>query len=81
MKLEKLHVPVGGRRFRPSLEGFIELLRQEKLLPKVKSGWRKVLEDTRGDWEARQVRAAVRRSPDHAADQLRQMGYRVGEVN
>jgi hypothetical protein len=75
--LEKFHVPVGGRRFRPSLEDFIEFLHAEKLLPTLHHGWREVLAETRGDWLRRQLQAAVRNDPDIAAEQLVSMGYEV----
>lgn len=75
--LHKLHIPLGDRRFRPSLEDFIEFLVQEQLVINLHSGWRNVLESSRGDWIGRQVRAAVRRHPDTAARQLERMGYKV----
>lgn len=62
--LEKIHFPVGGRRFRPSLEDFIEFLYYEGLLPGTHEGWRDVLQESRGDYLALQLRAAVRRFPD-----------------
>lgn len=72
----ELHLPVGGRRFRPTLEDFIELLADEKLA-RVKNTWRKAIEESRADWLERQTRAAVRRNPEAAIDQLRSMGYAV----
>lgn len=80
-RLDKLHIPVGGRRFRPSLEDFIEFLYQEGLITKLHPGWRGVLETSRGDWLGRQTRAAVRREPEAAAEQLRLMGYQVTAPN
>jgi hypothetical protein len=77
--LAKLHIPVGHRRFRPTLEDFIEFLAQEKLIPRPKRGWEKVIARTRGGWEVRQVRAAVRRFPDAAVAELRACGYTVDE--
>lgn len=75
--LHKLHIPLGDRRFRPSLEDFIEFLVQERLVTDLHPGWRKVLEESRGDWIGRQVRAAVRRHPETAVQQLERMGYEV----
>lgn len=75
--LHKLHIPMGDRRFRPSIEDFIEFLIQENLVTDLHPDWRRVLGESRGDWRARQVRAAVRRSPEPAIEQLRQMGYTV----
>jgi hypothetical protein len=74
----KLHLPVGGRRFRPTIEDFIELLVDEKLA-RPKNGWRQVIAEGRKDFEERQLRAAVRRNPAPAVDQLLAMGYRVDE--
>ncbi len=75
--LASLHFPVGGRRFRPSLEDIIEFLVQEKFVPHPKQNWRRTINESRGDWEARQVRATVRRAPEIAGEQLRSMGYLV----
>ena len=36
--LSKLHFPSGGRRFRPTIEDFIEFLAQETLIPTPKAG-------------------------------------------
>jgi hypothetical protein len=76
--LDKFHIPVGGRRYRPSLEDFIEFLHAERLLPTLREGWRELLAETRGDWLRRQLRAAVRNDPDSAAEQLTAMGWNVG---
>jgi hypothetical protein len=40
--LENFHIPVGGRRFRPSLEDFIEFLHAERLIPQPNDGWQEV---------------------------------------
>lgn len=77
--LHKLHIPLGDRRFRPSLEDFIEFLVQESLIADLHPGWQAALEASRGDWLSRQARAAVRRRPHDAVTQLRKMGYRVEE--
>lgn len=75
--LDKLHLPVGGRRFRPTLEDFIEFLVQEGLVRNVRPGWRAAIEASRATWVTRQVGAAVRRRPEAAVEQLSAMGYRV----
>lgn len=75
--LEKFHIPVGGRRFRPSLEDFIEFLWAERLIPGLHRGWQAVLTRHRTNWLALQVRAAVRNDPATAIDQLETMGYSV----
>ncbi|WP_370326343.1 hypothetical protein [Euzebya sp.] len=75
--LHKLHIPLGDRRFRPTLEDFIEFLHQERLITDTHQGWRQALGESRGDWLHRQTRAAVRRHPDAAVEQLEAMGYTV----
>lgn len=75
--LEKFHVPVGGRRFRPSLEDFIEFLWVERLIPRLHDGWQDVLTRHRTNWLTLQLRAAVRNEPETAVAQLEAMGYEV----
>lgn len=75
--LEKFHIPVGGRRFRPSLEDFIEFLWAERLIPAMQDGWEAVLIRHRSNWLALQLRAAVRNDPASAVAQLETMGYSV----
>lgn len=75
--LHKLHIPLGDRRFRPSLEDFIEFLVQEDLVTDLHAGWQQAVDASRGDWLERQTRAAVRRQPVAAAAQLEAMGYTV----
>jgi hypothetical protein len=80
--LEKFHIPVGGKRYRPTLEDFIEFLHAERLLPTLHPGWRDVFRETRGDYLEAQLRAAIRNDQEIAADALRQLGWTVeGEVN
>jgi GNAT superfamily N-acetyltransferase len=76
--LDKLHLPVGGRRFRPTVEDAIEFLISEGFT-EGRDGWEKVLEAGRGRFQERQLAAAVRREPEIAIRQLRDMGYRVQE--
>ncbi|MET9150021.1 hypothetical protein ABZX82_01880 [Streptomyces griseoflavus] len=59
--LEKLHFPVGGKRFRPSLEDIIEFLVCERLVD-ARDGWEKVVEDGRDRFHRAQLRAAIRRN-------------------
>lgn len=59
--LEKLHFPVGGKRFRPSLEDIIEFLVAERLAD-GREGWRQVVEAGRDRFHRRQLRAAMRRN-------------------
>jgi hypothetical protein len=71
--LRDFHFPVGGRRFRPSLEDVIEFLVLEGLVEKRET-WREVVDEHRDRWERRQLQAAVRRDPDSAITQLREDG-------
>jgi hypothetical protein len=69
----KLHLPVGGRRFRPSLEDLIEFLINEGFTA-GKPAWQQAIADHREEWMALQLKAAVRRSPGIALEVLREMG-------
>lgn len=63
-----LHLPVGGRRFRPSLEDVIEFLIVERIAD-PQDGWADVINEHRHEWYEIQLKAAIRRNPDlaHAA--------------
>jgi hypothetical protein len=74
--LAKIHLPVGGRRFRPSLEDLLECLVDEGLA-EPKSGWRDVLNTSRRDYRLKQISAAVRRNPGTAIRELERLGYAV----
>lgn len=74
--LDEFHIPVGGRRFRPSLEDFIEFLHAERLI-RLHDGWQQVIAEHREGWLRRQTQAAVRNDPGSAVEQLRAMGYRI----
>ena len=76
--LKDLHLPVGGRRYRPSLEDVIEFLILEDLVD-CRDGWADVIEAHRSAWEERQLMAAVRRNPDAAIEQLRLDGHIKGK--
>jgi hypothetical protein len=76
--LSKIHLPVGGRRFRPALEDVLEALIDERIV----SGspiWRDVLNESRDEFRRRQLKAAIRREPDVAAAALRALRYTVEE--
>lgn len=75
--IHKLHFPLGRRRFRPSLEDFIEFLIQEKLVNDPHPTWREAIKAGRKHWLRSQTKATVRRNPDAATEQLREMGYQV----
>jgi hypothetical protein len=72
--LGRFHFPVGGRRFRPTLEDLIEFLVVEGLVDSY-ANWRTVLLEHRGRWERLQLQAAVRRDSEAAADALTDLGW------
>ncbi|MEW1757863.1 hypothetical protein AB0393_15265 [Streptomyces cyaneofuscatus] len=71
--LDKLHFPVGGKRFRPSLEDIIEFLVAERLA-EAKQGYDKVLEAGRERFQIKQLRAAMRRHPEVVEEFFREQG-------
>ena len=76
-RLAEIHFPVGGRRFRPTVEELLKFLDREKLFVDWRPGWNGIIEESLKDWEQNQARATVRRQTDAAVDQLRAMGYEV----
>ena len=78
--LDKFHIPVGGRRFRPTLEDFIEFLWSERLIGPLHAGWQQVLALHRANWLDLQLRAAVRGDPITAIAQLEIIGYKVNPL-
>ena len=64
-ELERLHFPVGGRRYRPILEDVIEFLVAEQLA-ETRDGWSDVIEVERQEYQRIQLRAAIRRDPETA---------------
>ncbi len=76
-RLSEVHFPVGGRRFRPTVEEFLTFLNREKIYVDWRSGWRAVVDSSFAEWEWNQARATVREHTDAAIEQLRSMGYRV----
>ncbi|MBM0257272.1 hypothetical protein [Micromonospora sp. 4G55] len=75
-QMKDLHLPVGGRRLRPSLEDLLESLIAERILD-AKPGWEAVLEATRRDYRKRQIAAVVRSNQGTAIKTLEQLGYEV----
>ena len=74
--LEKLHLPVGPRRFRPTLEDVVDFLVTERLVEKHPN-CDAALRASRVDFHTKQLRAAVRRNPQPAVDELQDLGYKV----
>lgn len=62
--LGKLHIPVGGRRFRPALEHVIEFLIREHLVEPTCDAWQENLDASRREFEGKQLRAAIWRHPE-----------------
>jgi hypothetical protein len=79
-ELRHLHVPVGGRRYRPTLEDMIEFAIVEGIA-NGRDGWEDAIDEHRAGWRAMQLRAAVRRDPMTAAAQLEEEGWSVTPPN
>jgi len=75
--LHALHFPVGGRRFRPTLEEFLLFLDREDLFNDWKEGWKPRLVRSLEAWERRQARATARQFPEEAIGALETLGYSV----
>jgi hypothetical protein len=71
--MHKLHFPVGGRRYRPSLEDVIEFLIVERLVD-ARDGWQTVLAREREAFRRLQLRAAIRRDPETTMSALKNLG-------
>jgi hypothetical protein len=74
--LPDLHFPVGGRRYRPSIEDVIEFLVVESLAP-GRPGWEAAVAEHRRTWERIQLRSVVRRDQQTAAEELAARGWRL----
>lgn len=74
--LSKRHLPVGGRRFRPTLEDIIEFLVVEQFAD-ARPGWKEALDSSRDEFREKQLRAAIRRYPNVALAQLKADGHLV----
>lgn len=74
--LSKLHFPVGGERFRPSIEDFIEFLVRECGVDSVE-GWQSAVQEGRELWRRMQARAVSRDLQAEAAQTLRDQGWAV----
>lgn len=70
--LERMHLPVGGRRFRPTLEDIVEFLIAEKLA-QPKDGWKQAITEGRENFRRKQLSAAIRRDPETARAVLTQL--------
>jgi hypothetical protein len=68
---DRLHLPVGGRRYRPALEDLVEFLIAEKIA-EARDGALTVINESRERFMEKQLRAAIRRRPEVALDVLRE---------
>lgn len=75
-RLSTFHFPLGGPRFRPSLEDVVEIVVREFGLDTV-PGWESVIRAGRASWRKKQLQSAVRDDAETAADTLRHLGYQV----
>jgi hypothetical protein len=71
-ELDKLHFPVGGRRYRPILEDMVEFVISEGYADGRRNHQR-IIDKHRKEYHEIQLRAAVRRLPDVAIEVLRDM--------
>ena len=69
-----LHLPVGGRRYRPSLEDIIEFCIVERLVD-ARDDWQQHLSESRERFHGQQLEAAVRNDPAIAAEALISLGW------
>jgi hypothetical protein len=69
-ELGKLHFPVGGRRYRPTLEDMVEFVISEGFAT-GRPGYQRRIDKQRADFHEVQLRAAIRRLPEVAIEVLR----------
>lgn len=74
--LSTLHFPVGGARFRPCLEDFLEFVVSECGVDH-RQGWRKAVRDGREIWRRFQARAVARDFQAETAEVLKELGWKV----
>src|SRR5690606_38919905 len=71
-----IHFPLGGHRFRPSLEDVLEGGVRE-FGADTRRGWEQAIARGRLAWREMQLKAAVRDNPAAAVTMLEALGYRV----
>ena len=74
--LSSLHLAVGGERFRPCLEDFLQFLVQECGVDSL-DGWEEAVRDGREKWRRIQTRAVARDAQTEVAEVLRIAGWTV----
>ncbi len=76
--LHALHFPVGGKRFRPTLENFLLFLDREKPYTDFKPNRKSAVLILLQEWKHRQAAATVKKYPEIAAGVLEELGHTVG---
>lgn len=74
--IKALHIPVGGHRFRPSLEDFLYFTILECGF-QAKHGWERALKESRETWFDIQLQASIRDNPAVAMGALQRLGFNV----
>lgn len=74
--MASLHLPVGGDRFRPSLEDVVEFLVVECGY-ESRPGWNSAVQRGRADYRKYQLASAIRDNPSEAVRSLRRLGYAI----
>lgn len=72
----KIHVPTGGRRFRPALEDVLEMLIRDFGIDR-EPNWKAAIGAGRREFRSLQLAASVNDNPDEAVRALRELGYLV----
>lgn len=83
VRLDALHFPVGGSRFRPALEDVLQMLIEEfgvKPAGSIRAA-RTALAKSREQWRRMQVATVVRDAPAAAVSALEALGYKVTAPN
>lgn len=77
-RLSTVHYPLGGARFRPSIEDFLCFLIEECGIDS-RPGWRSTLARGRDRWHQVQARLVAHDHADDVAAELRRLGWQVQE--
>ncbi|GAA0387432.1 hypothetical protein Acor_83850 [Acrocarpospora corrugata] len=75
-RLQDVHFPLGGPRFRLCLKDVLQFLIEELSIDKTDT-WRTAVEEGRRTWRPMQLGAAVRDTPEEAVRVLTSMGYLI----
>lgn len=75
-RISSVHYPVGGHRFRPSLEDFLLFIVEECGID-ARPGWRTAVAEGRARWQSMQARLLAHDHPLDVAAGLRELGWQV----